>query len=147
METPQLSDISSFNPDDPQVRQIDIDSSSLSSSANDKISNEHQSNMIQDEKEHKFINVKEGFPLAETDEEMSSEMSVADEVNDTSNNQANNLVASTNISQLLQKDTSGISSNAAWIKKQSESSFVEPAPPMFNNNYRFSSLVMSGGDE
>ena len=98
METPQLSDISSFNPDDPQVRQIDIDSSSLSSSANDKISNEHQSNMIQDEKEHKFINVKEGFPLAETDEEMSSEMSVADEVNDTSNNQANNLVASTNIS-------------------------------------------------
>ena len=30
METPQLSDISSFNPDDPQVRQIDLDSSSLS---------------------------------------------------------------------------------------------------------------------
>jgi len=33
METPQLSDISSFNPDDPQVRQIDLDSSSLSGSA------------------------------------------------------------------------------------------------------------------
>ena len=33
METPQLSDISSFNPDDPQVRQIDIDSSSLSSNS------------------------------------------------------------------------------------------------------------------
>ena len=38
METPQLSsDISSFNPDDPQVRQIDIDTSSLSSSANNDV--------------------------------------------------------------------------------------------------------------
>jgi hypothetical protein len=35
METPQLSDISSFNPDDPQVRQIDIDTSSIESNQDD----------------------------------------------------------------------------------------------------------------
>ena len=74
METPQLSDISSFNPDDPQVRQIDIDSSSLSS--------QHQSSNQVVEKGNKEVNA---FPLAETDEEMSSEMSVADEVEDHQN--------------------------------------------------------------
>ena len=73
METPQLSDISSFNPDDPQVRTIEIETSSLSDidqkSSPNKVEKSPGQNLP--------VSV---FPKCDTEEEMSSEMSIADEV-------------------------------------------------------------------
>ena len=103
METPQLSDISSFNPEDPQVRQIDLDSSSLSNDNSDVeekkdaplVENHNHmshlkisSNESQNEKgdiailasNYEKIQEKEKSNKESDEEDDSSEMSVAEEV-------------------------------------------------------------------
>ena len=99
METPQLSDISSFNPEDPQVRQIDLDSSSLSNCdveekkdeplTNNQLSHlKISSNESQGDKvdiailasNYDNTNENEKIKPKESDEDDSSEMSVAEEV-------------------------------------------------------------------
>ena len=99
METPQLSDISSFNPEDPQVRQIELDSSSLSNcdveeKKDEPLTKDHlsllkiSSNESQGEKvdiailasNYENMNEDGKSKNKESDEDDSSEMSVAEEV-------------------------------------------------------------------